>query len=230
MCVCQFGGERLFSSLSVGSTPMKMLIDDEVSVDVRHASPSTCGICLQFMSPGSYCDKYGFSGDVPNRISTDHILEFKDVFEVMESARTKTQSLSSGCLNTCSGPDKVNSAEMNFLRQKFMDAKRLSTKESFKRSKEFDGALEALVLNKDLLLEFLQKSNHIPTKDSTDISRSPFSAVNRITVLKPSRRNKFVDADIIYPPEDTKMCCRAPKGVKHLLTAKIDTNRSDRAV
>ena len=118
MCVCQFGGERLFSSLSVGSTPMKMLIDDEVSVDVRHASPSTCGICLQFMSPGSYCDKYGFSGDVPHRTSTDQIPEFKDVFEVMESARMKTQSLSSGCTNICSGPDKVNSAEMNFMRQK----------------------------------------------------------------------------------------------------------------
>jgi hypothetical protein len=96
-----------------------------------------------------------------------------------------------------------------------MDAKRLSTKKSCKRSKEFDGALEALVLNKDLLLEFLQKSNHFPTKDSTDISCSPFSAVNRITVLKPSRRNKFVDADVIYPSEDTKRCCRAPKGVKH---------------
>lgn len=96
-----------------------------------------------------------------------------------------------------------------------MDAKCLSTKESFKRLKEFDGALEALVLNKDLLLEFLQKSNNILMKDSTDISRSPFSAVNRITVLKPSRRNKFVDADIIYPPEDTTMCCCAPKGAKH---------------
>ncbi|PUZ73602.1 hypothetical protein GQ55_2G487300 [Panicum hallii var. hallii] len=230
-----FGGDKLCSSISVGSTPMKMLVDDEVSGDVRHASPSivgrlmgldtmpsfgdrshsTCRICSQFMSAGSYCDKYGFSGDVPHKRSTDQIPEFKDVFEVMESARMKTQSLSSGCTNICSGPNKVNSAEMNFVRQKFMDAKRLSTKKTCKRSKEFDGALEALVLNKDLLLEFLQKSNHFPTKDSTDISCSPFSAVNRITVLKPSRRNKFVDADVIYPSEDTKRCCRAPKGVKH---------------
>ncbi|RLN35989.1 hypothetical protein C2845_PM03G17270 [Panicum miliaceum] len=188
---------------------MKMLIDDEVSGDVRHASPSivgrlmgldtmpsfgdrshsTCWICSQFMSPGSYCDKYGFAGDVPHKRSTDQIPEFKDVFEIMESRRMKTRSLCSGCTNNCSGPDKVNSAEMNFVRQKFMDAKRLSTKESFKRSKEFDDALEALLFS--------------------------ILCCKRITVLKPSRRNKFVDADIIYPSEDTERCCHAPKGVKH---------------
>uniref|UniRef100_K4A3G8 DUF4378 domain-containing protein n=1 Tax=Setaria italica TaxID=4555 RepID=K4A3G8_SETIT len=230
-----FGGDRLCSSKGVGSTPMKMLIDDEVSGDVRHASPGIVGrlmgldtmpsfgarshsthsgICPQFMSPGSSCDKNGFSGDVPHKSSTVEIPEFKDVFEVMEAARMKTQSLSSGCTNICSGLDKVNSADMNFVRQKFMDAKHLSTKESLQRSKEFDGALEALVSNKDLLLEFLQKSNHVPMKNCTDLS-SPFSAVNHITVLKPSRRLKFVDADIINPQEDTKRCCRAPKGVKH---------------
>jgi hypothetical protein len=33
---CQFGGDRLCSSKGVGSAPMKMLIDDEISGDVRH--------------------------------------------------------------------------------------------------------------------------------------------------------------------------------------------------
>ncbi|OEL16882.1 hypothetical protein BAE44_0022100 [Dichanthelium oligosanthes] len=236
LLLCQFGGGGLCSSKRVGSSPIKNFIDDEVSGDVRHASPGIVGRLMgldtmpsfgvhshstysgthsQIMSPGSSCDKHGFSGDVPHKRSTDEILEFKDVFEVMEAARMKTQSLSSGCTNIHSGLEKVNSAGMNFVRQKFMDAKCLSTKESFHRSKEFNGALKALVSNKDLLLEFLQESNHVPMKDCTNLSCYPFSAVNRITVLKPSRRNKFVDADIIYPPEDTKRACRAPNGVKH---------------
>ncbi|WVZ67187.1 hypothetical protein U9M48_016304 [Paspalum notatum var. saurae] len=231
-----FGGDRLCSSKRVGITPRKMLMDDEVSGHVRNASlgivgrlmgldtmPSFgvhsrsmyTGIHSQIMPPGSSCDKYGFSGDIPHRRSTDEIPEFKDVFEVVEAARMKTQSLSSGCTNICSGLDKVSSADMNFVRQKFMDAKHLSTEESFQKSEEFDDALEALVSNNGLLLEFLRKSNHVPKKECADLTCSPFSAVNRITVLKPSRRNKFVDSNIIYPQEDTRRCFNAPIEMKH---------------
>ncbi|KAJ1292521.1 hypothetical protein BS78_02G397600 [Paspalum vaginatum] len=226
----------LCSSKRVGITPMKMLMDDGVSWHVRNASlgivgrlmgldtmPSFgvhsqstyTGIHSHIMSPRSSCEKYGFSGDIPHRRSTYEIPEFKDVFEVVEAARMKTQSLSSGCTNICSGLDKVSSADINFMRQKFMDAKHLSTEESFQKSEEFDDALEALVSNKGLLLEFLRKSNHVPNKECADLTCSPFSAVNRITVLKPSRRNKFVDSNIIYPQEDTTRCFHALIEMKH---------------
>ncbi|KAL6657278.1 hypothetical protein ACP70R_005058 [Stipagrostis hirtigluma subsp. patula] len=234
-----FGGNELCSSKRAGSIPMKMLIDDEVSgeISARHTSPGIVGKLMgldtmpsfhlhnhstysgshsQCISPGSCGDKYGFSGDILHRRSTDEIPEFKDVFEVREATRMKNQRQKARRSNICSALDKVDSADMNFVRQKFIDAKRLSTNESFQRSKEFDDALEALVSNKDLLLEFLQESNHAPAMDLPDLSCSSLSAVNRITVLKPSRRSKFIDADFVYPPEqDTERCYHAPKDSKY---------------
>ncbi|VAH25737.1 unnamed protein product [Triticum turgidum subsp. durum] len=236
-----FDGSRLCTPKRAGRTPMKMLIDDDVYRDVtaRHTSPGVVGRLMgldimpslgvhskdtcngdrsQGRSPGSYSDisghcsdKYAFSGDVPRRASTDEIPEFKDVFEVMETTRTKNRNR-----NTCPGHDRVNCADLNFVRQKFMDAKRLSTDESFQRSKEFNGALEALVSNKDALMEILQESNNVAASDLSGLGCPPSSGVNRITLLKPSRRSKFIDADIVYPPEDdTERCFHSPKEAKH---------------
>ncbi|CAM0907412.1 unnamed protein product [Alopecurus aequalis] len=236
-----FGGSRLCTPKRAGGTPMKMLIDDEVSRDVtaRHTSPGIVGRLMgldlmpssgvhsqdtrngsrsQGMSPGSCSDKsgncsdkYALCGDVPCRTSTDEIPEFKDVFEVMDATRMKNRNR-----NTCSGHDKANSADLSFVRQKFMDAKRLSTDESFQRSSEFNNALEALVSNKDVLMEILQESNDVAASDLSGLRCSPSSGVNRITLLKPSRRNKFIDTDVVYPPEDdTERCLHTPKETKH---------------
>ncbi|XBI88590.1 hypothetical protein VPH35_026540 [Triticum aestivum] len=236
-----FDGSRLCTPKRAGRTPMKMLIDDDVYRDVtaRHTSPGVVGRLMgldimpslgvhsqdtcngdrsQGRSPGScsdksgnYSDRHAFSGDVPHRASTDEIPEFKDVFEVMETTKTKNRNR-----NTCSGHDRVNNADLNFVRQKFMDAKRLSTDESFQRSKEFNSALEALVSNKDALMEILQESNNVAASDLSGLGCPPSSGVNRITLLKPSRRSKFIDADIVYPPEDdTERCFHSPKEAKH---------------
>ncbi|XP_044330143.1 uncharacterized protein [Triticum aestivum] len=236
-----FDGSRLCTPKRAGRTPMKMLIDDDVYRDVtaRHTSPGVVGRLMgldimpslgvhnqdtcngdrsQGRSPGScsdksgnYSDRHAFSGDVPRRASTDEIPEFKDVFEVMETTRMKNRNR-----NTCSGHDRVNSADLNFVRQKFMDAKRLSADESFQRSKEFNSALEALVSNKDALMEILQESNNVAASDLSGLGCPPSSGVNRITLLKPSRRSKFIDADIVYPPEDdTERCFHSPKEAKH---------------
>ncbi|KAM3372461.1 hypothetical protein ACQJBY_019377 [Aegilops geniculata] len=236
-----FDGSRLCTPKRAGRTPMKMLIDDDAYRDVtaRHTSPGIVGRLMgldimpslgvhsqdtcngdrsQGRSPGScsdksgnYSDRHAFSGDVPRRASTDEIPEFKDVFEVMETTRMKNRNR-----NTCSGHDRVNNADLNFVRQKFMDAKRLSTDESFQRSKEFNSALEALVSNKDALMEILQESSNVAASDLSGLGCPPSSGVNRITLLKPSRRSKFIDADIVYPPEDdTERCFHSPKEAKH---------------
>lgn len=241
MFFSQFDGSRLCTPKRAGRTPMKMLIDDDVYRDVtaRHTSPGIVGRLMgldimpslgvhsqdtcngdrsQGRSPGScsdksgnYSDRHAFSGDVPRRASTDKIPEFKDVFEVMETTRIKNRNR-----NTCSGHERVNCADLNFVRQKFMDAKRLSTDESFQRSKEFNSALEALVSNKDALMEILQESNNVAASDLSGLGCPPSSGVNRITLLKPSRRSKFIDADIVYPPEDdTERCFHSPKEAKH---------------
>ena len=49
--------------------------------------------------------------------------------------------------------------KMALVRQKFMEAKRLSTDERLRQSKEFQDALEVLSSNKDLLLKILQEPN-----------------------------------------------------------------------
>ncbi|XP_010233471.1 uncharacterized protein LOC100837147 [Brachypodium distachyon] len=232
-----FGGNRLCSPKRAGRDKKKKLIDG-VSGDViaRHTSPGILGRLMgldmmpssgvhsqntcngnhsQDMLPESCrdeswsChDKYAFAGDVSRRTSTDEVPEFKDVFEVMETTRVKNQNH-----DTSSRHDKVNSADLNFARQKFMDAKRLSTDESFQRSKEFNDAVDALVSNKELLMEILQEST---ASDLCDLNCSPSSGLNCITLLKPSRRNKFIDADVVYPPEeDTGRCFHAPKEAKH---------------
>uniref|UniRef100_A0ACD5WT17 Uncharacterized protein n=1 Tax=Avena sativa TaxID=4498 RepID=A0ACD5WT17_AVESA len=233
-----FDGNRLCTPKR--ATRMKLVIDDEVSRDVtaRHTSPGivgrlmgldimpslglnqdTCnGNRLQGISPGNCGDKsgncsekYALSGDVPRKTSTDEILEFKDVFEVMETTGLKNRNS-----NTCSGHDKVNNADLNFVRQKFMEAKRLSTDESFQRSEEFNNALEALVSNKDVLMEILQESNNVATSDLSGLGCSPSSGLNRITLLKPSRRNKFIEADVVYTPkDDTERCFHTAKEAKH---------------
>uniref|UniRef100_A0A8I7B4R9 DUF3741 domain-containing protein n=1 Tax=Hordeum vulgare subsp. vulgare TaxID=112509 RepID=A0A8I7B4R9_HORVV len=216
-----FDGSRLCTPKRAGRTPMKMLIDDDVYRDAtaRHTSPGIVGRLMgldimpslgariqdtcngdrsQGRSPrscseisGNYSDRHAFSGDVPRRASTDEIPEFKDVFEVMETTRMKNRNR-----NTCSGHERVNSADLNFVRQKFMDAKRLSTDESSQRSKEFNSAVVA--------------------SDLPSLGCPPSSGVNRITLLKPSRRSKFVDADFVYPPEDdTERCFHSPKEAKH---------------
>uniref|UniRef100_A0ACD5YBA0 Uncharacterized protein n=1 Tax=Avena sativa TaxID=4498 RepID=A0ACD5YBA0_AVESA len=233
-----FDGNRLCTPKR--ATRMKLVIDDEVSRDVtaRHTSPGivgrlmgldimpslglnqdTCnGNDLQGISPGNCGDKsgkcsekYALSGDVPRVTNTDEILEFKDVFEVTETTRMKNRNR-----NTCSGHEKVNNADLNFVRQKFMEAKRISTDESLQRSEEFNNALEALVSNKDVLMEILQESNDVAKSDLSGLGCSPSSGVNRITLLKPSRRNKFIDADVVYPPkDDTERCFHTPKEAKH---------------
>ncbi|XP_056867412.1 uncharacterized protein LOC108861983 isoform X3 [Raphanus sativus] len=98
--------------------------------------------------------------------------KFKDVFEVLDAKKAERSSRN---LYHQGKVDAANltQAEMAFIRQKFMEAKRLSSDEKLRHSKEFNDALEALDSNKDLLLKFLQQPDSLFTKHVHDLQSAP---------------------------------------------------------
>uniref|UniRef100_M4FFC7 DUF4378 domain-containing protein n=1 Tax=Brassica campestris TaxID=3711 RepID=M4FFC7_BRACM len=97
--------------------------------------------------------------------------KFKDVFEVLDAKKAESNRnlYHQGKVNAAN----LTQAEMAFIRQKFMEAKRLSTDEKLRHSKEFNDALEALDSNKDLLLKFLQQPDSLFTKHLHDLQTTP---------------------------------------------------------
>ena len=206
--------------------PMKKLIDEEFLKDVnaRHTSPGAVGRLMgldslptssgthsQHRSSRSHAHKTPsfISHDryVPQRRKNDEMPEVKDVFEVMDVMGVKAHRSPRGRNgNTTSRFDAAEKANLDFIRHKFMDAKRLSTDESLQMSEELNETLDALVSNKDLLLEFLEKR---------DLG-SASSYGNCITILKPSKRNQFIDADNICSHDnDTESFFRKQNEVKY---------------
>ncbi|KAL4189079.1 hypothetical protein AMTRI_Chr08g163710 [Amborella trichopoda] len=107
--------------------------------------------------------------------------EFKDVFEVWETS-------DAGKVSKQSIHTKHSEKKMELIRQKFMDAKRLSTNEKLRQSKEFHDALEVLDSNKDLFLKFLQEPDSLFTKHLHDLQSAPEPHwPSHITLLKSSK-------------------------------------------
>ncbi|CAN4116892.1 unnamed protein product [Withania somnifera] len=101
--------------------------------------------------------------------------EFKDVYEDLEASHVANRRHSSRWNET----GGFATPDMALIQKKFMDAKRLSTDESFQNSKEFYDTLEALESKKELLLKYLQEPD------------SFFSTCRHIAVLKPSNSVKY---------------------------------------
>jgi Protein of unknown function (DUF3741)/DUF761-associated sequence motif len=115
----------------------------------------------------------------------DELPEFKDVFEITEARKAKKK------LHSSPVQSKNSSPEVEFVRKKFAEAKRLSTEEQLHRSREFNDTIEALESNRDALLEFLSEPNSMfskQLKDLTFLPPSPPRSASQITILKPSCR------------------------------------------
>lgn len=191
------------SSRQSTTIPMKKLLAEEMSKEKepRRRSPSVIARLMGLdglptqqpghkehkSSHGNGQDKAQKSCTFYNRRSSKKNSkdeqEFKDVFEVLDSKKAESTSYSS----QGTGYSKRTDAEMDFIRQKFMDVKRISTDEKLQCSKEFDNALEVLDSNKDLLLKFLQQPDSLFTKHLRDLKNSPSeSHSGRISPLKSS--------------------------------------------
>ncbi|CAG7902716.1 unnamed protein product [Brassica rapa] len=166
--------------------PMKSLLAQEMSkqTEPKRRSPSIIArlMGLDVLPPqssshrqqkpvenqqGSSCD----GNKSLTRRSSKEEQKFKDVFEVLDAKRAEGNGnlYHQGRVKAAN----LTQAEMAFIRQKFMEAKRLSTDEKLRHSKEFNDALEALDSNKDLLLKFLQQPDSLFTKHLHDLQTTP---------------------------------------------------------
>ncbi|XP_057535209.1 uncharacterized protein LOC130813395 isoform X2 [Amaranthus tricolor] len=91
--------------------------------------------------------KYSKPLDSRHRKNARAPQQFKDVFEVKDGSYMATRSTTSRALSD----QNLSEDEIAFIRQKFMDAKCLSTDDRSHHSKEFDDAPEGLNSNKHLL-------------------------------------------------------------------------------
>ncbi|XP_009343058.1 uncharacterized protein LOC103935011 [Pyrus x bretschneideri] len=145
--------------------------------------------------------------------------EFKDVFEVYEPSRSYS---SRGSANP-----KLSDAEMAFVRQKFMDAKRLSTDERLQDSKEFHDALEVLESNKDILLKFLQQPDSLFAKHLHDLQGGPQSLCGRIASMKPSEAQKYENIDLGFTSaREQKHRCKSPQKHRDSFSSHSDSRHA----
>ncbi|KAI6675015.1 hypothetical protein NL676_002921 [Syzygium grande] len=142
-----------------------------------------------------------------SRKSSKEEQEFKDVFEVSEMSKLQANSyLPKGTVKSA-----MTEAEMEFIRQKFVDAKRLSTDDKLQDSKELDDALEILDSNKDLLVKFLQQPDPLFTKHLHDLQSPQFqSHFGPMTASKVPERTRSIDSK---PGRENlpRKCGRSPK-------------------
>ncbi|KAL4558603.1 hypothetical protein LXL04_036804 [Taraxacum kok-saghyz] len=134
--------------------------------------------------------------------------ECKDVYEIWQQHGNNNNNNYSN-----------NNNKMALIREKFMEAKRLSTDEKLRQSKQFQDALEVLSSNKDLFLKFLQEPDSLFSQHLYNLqSLPPPPDSRRITVLRPSKlvdnqnqsqsqsqkKNK-TSSDFIFSPESCKL-------------------------
>ncbi|CAO2839601.1 unnamed protein product [Amaranthus hypochondriacus] len=173
--------------------PMKKLLADEMSKETESGRRSP-NIIARLMGldgfPGSHNKKQkrlsdnnqrgsGSAGvsknskpvDSRHRKNARAPLLFKDVYEVKDGSYTETRST----ISRAPSYQNLGEDEIGFIRQKFMDAKRLSSDERLHHSKELDDALEELNSNKDLLMRYLRDPDSLYSKHIHDLHNAPES-------------------------------------------------------
>ncbi|XP_076906448.1 uncharacterized protein LOC143562565 [Bidens hawaiensis] len=167
------------SNRKLNGTPIKMLIAQEMSKEeVSKKGPSSLVAKLM-----------GLDDDLPRRGP----LSSPSCRTNLTGSRSRSQSGSLDFIQkdrTGKCKESKNENNMALIREKFMEAKRLSTDEKLRQSKQFQDAIEVLNSNKDLFLKYLQEPNSLFSQHHNLPSIPPRPDSKRITILKPS---KFVD-------------------------------------
>ncbi|KAI7743590.1 hypothetical protein M8C21_000789 [Ambrosia artemisiifolia] len=141
--------------------------------------------------------------------------EYKDVYEIHENDSSQK--------GRCSEKQKLA-----LVREKFMEAKRLSTDDTLRQSKQFQDALDVLSSNKDIFLKFLQEPNSLFSHNLYNLqSIPPPPDPRRITILKPSKlvdneKHVFNDdgSDVLFSPEGCKMVDKPPTRPTRIVVLK----------
>ncbi|CAI9770615.1 unnamed protein product [Fraxinus pennsylvanica] len=203
---------RTGSNRKSNETPIKMLIAREMSkeVDSKH-SPSNVVAKLMGLDatpcqePDSAAQRSHFRGhprshsDIPVSYWEQHNGFFEylepnecsDIYEIRKKSQ-KTNYLRDKSPQKGKYYETINDKKMALVRQKFIEAKRLSMDEKLRQSKQFQDALEVLNSNKDLFLRCLQEPNSMFSQNLYNLQSIPPPETNRITILRPS---KLVDCN-----------------------------------
>ncbi|KAJ9565007.1 hypothetical protein OSB04_000973 [Centaurea solstitialis] len=210
------------SNRKSNGTPIKMLIAQEMSKeDDCKQSPSNLVAKLMGLDALPQQQHRTSSPSCGNRTrrSKSGSLEFlqrehgeyKDVYEIRQQNHCEPEPARADP----SRNGRCNeSTTMDLVREKFMEAKRLSTDEKLRQSKQFQDALEVLSSNKDLFLEFLQEPDSLFSRHLYNLeSVAPPPNSRRITVLKPS---KLVESPKVIesPAQPTRIVVLKPHNVK----------------
>ncbi|CAL5334892.1 unnamed protein product [Camellia sinensis] len=141
--------------------------------------------------------------------------ECKDVYEVLETSNVERSSYAAKrTINS-----KLSEAEMAFIQQKFMAAKRLSTNDKLHNSKEFCDMLDMLDANKDLLMKFLQQPDSLFTKHLVDLQGvAPRSKCSHMADMDPSKLDKYESSTIGWKSEKRILQCSHRKHYDGLFT------------
>ncbi|KAL7265246.1 hypothetical protein ACSBR1_003081 [Camellia fascicularis] len=141
--------------------------------------------------------------------------ECKDVYEVLETSNVERSSYpTKRTINS-----KLSEAEMAFIQQKFMAAKRLSTNDKLHNSKEFCDMLDMLDANKDLLMKFLQQPDSLFTKHLVDLQGvAPRSKCSHMADMDPSKLDKYESSTIGWKSKKGILQCSHRKHYDGLFT------------
>ncbi|XP_019437096.1 PREDICTED: uncharacterized protein LOC109343315 isoform X1 [Lupinus angustifolius] len=194
------------SSKQLSGTPIKKLLADEMSGETESKRTSP-GVIARLMGldalpfqqsvnkhhKGSSENRSrgtSYDGGRSSRRSSKDQQEFKDVFEVSEIPKVMSNRYSvQGAVDM-----KITDAEMSFIEQKFMDAKRLSNFQDLQSSKDFCDTLEVLDSNKDLLLKYFKQPDSMFKKHVDDLQSPPFeSNSGHVEAIKLSDIEKYED-------------------------------------
>ncbi|KAE9619451.1 hypothetical protein Lal_00047519 [Lupinus albus] len=203
------------SSKQRSGTPIKKLIAEEMTGETESKRRSP-GVVARLMgldglpfqqsankqhksSPGNHlqratlleknrCRGTSYDGGRSSRRSSKDQQEFKDVFEVSDIAKVESNRYSM----QGSSDLKITDAEMSFIEQKFMDAKRLATFQDLQSSKDFLDTLEVLDSNKDLLLKYFKQPDSLFKKHLNDLQAAPSeSNLGHVEAIKLSDIEKY---------------------------------------
>ncbi|CAI9776635.1 unnamed protein product [Fraxinus pennsylvanica] len=198
---------RTGSNRKSNTTPIKMLIAQEMSkeVDSKHGPPNVVaklmGLdALPRQEPDSAAQQSHFRGhprshsDIPVSYweQQNGFFEYiepnecSDVYEIRRKSQ-KTSYLRDKSPQKGKYNETSNDKKMALVRQKFVEAKRLSMDEKLRQSKQFRDALEVLNSNKDLFLRCLQEPNSMFSQNLYNLQSIPPSETKRITILRPSK-------------------------------------------
>ncbi|KAL8236375.1 hypothetical protein R6Q59_017456 [Mikania micrantha] len=193
------------SNRTSNGTPIKMLIAQEMSKEEvpKQSSPNLVARLMglddlpqQHQLGSASCRSNvrrlrsrSHSGPIESmQNGHDEFNQYKDAFELWHpSCKTYGDSPQKG--RKCK--ESKNEKIMALVREKFIEAKRLSTDEKLRQSKQFQDALEVLSSNKDLFLKLLQEPSTIFSQHQALQSVPPPPDSKCITILKPS---KLLDA------------------------------------